>query len=91
VRYLIAAGVAAVLLASAPLEAQQQQQQQQQQRPRPTQGTVAREREPRPPRPDDKSLNEGAQGRRNATEDASRASQGPWNERGFLEGAGSYY
>ena len=41
-------------------------------------GEVKKEKESKTP-PGDKSVNEGAQGRQNATEDAARAAEGPNN------------
>jgi hypothetical protein len=56
----------AILLAFAPLA---------QAKPRKTSATVTKKKsDDKPPPPGDKSQNEGAQGRQNATEDAARAS-----------------
>ncbi len=49
-------------------------------KPPKTQGTVKKERE-KSPSPSDKGKNEGAQGRRNATEDAAKAADSPQWER----------
>jgi hypothetical protein len=43
--------------------------------------TAQKKKEQPPPSPGDKRTNEGAQGRTNATEDASRSVESPLNER----------
>jgi hypothetical protein len=59
------------LLASAPSRAEAKK------KPPKTSGTVKNEKKTPPPSPNDKGQNEGAQGRRNATEDAARAADSP--------------
>jgi hypothetical protein len=51
-------------------------------KPPKTSGDVKKEKEARPPAPDDKGTNEGGAGRRNATEDAARDAEGPGNATG---------
>lgn len=47
----------------------------------PTDRVKKSRQEPRPPPPGDKGGNEGATGRKNATEDAARSAESPTNER----------
>jgi hypothetical protein len=63
---------AAVMLLLAPLEAPAKQRP-----PRASGSTQKAKKEEKPPPPGDKGTNEGAQGRKNATEDAAREGEPP--------------
>jgi hypothetical protein len=68
-RLLFAGAVGALLVGAAPAEAKKQKLP-------PTSGSAQKGKDKeKPPRPDDRGINEGAQGRRNATEDADRAAE----------------
>jgi hypothetical protein len=66
--------VAALLGAGAPAVAKKK-------KPAPNAEVKKKEKEQAPPSSSDKGQNEGAQGRRNATEDAARAADAPQFER----------
>jgi hypothetical protein len=60
--------LAALLMFTAPVEAKKK---------KPSTAGEVKKKQEKPPPPGDKSQNEGAQGRKNATEDAARAADSP--------------
>jgi hypothetical protein len=70
-RLLFAVAVGALLVGAAPAEAKKKKS------PAPSGSAQKGKDKEKLPRPDDRGVNEGAQGRRNATEDADRAAEQP--------------